>query len=326
MRVLVTGGAGYIGSVVCERLVEEDHEVLVVDDLSKGHREAIPPAAELAIVDLRDRDALRAALAGRRVDVVMHLAASSLVGESMTDPGLYFEQNVSAGVHLLEESMAAGADRFVLSSTAATYGEPEEFPITEEFPTVPTNPYGESKLLFERILGWYERLKGLRWVALRYFNAAGASEERGEDHAPETHLLPLVLAAAAAGGEIRVFGNDYPTPDGTCVRDYIHILDLADAHLEAMDAMERGVTGAFNLGNGQGFSVKEVVAVAEEVTGRTVRQVPSPRRPGDPATLIASSERARAELGWNPTRGDLRTIVESAWKWHQAHPRGYSGH
>ena len=326
MKVLVTGGAGYIGSVVCERLVEERHEVLVVDDLSKGHREALPSDVELAVVDLRDRPALRRALEGRRIDVVMHLAASSLVGESMTDPGKYFEQNVSAGIHLLEEAMAAGADRFVLSSTAATYGEPEDFPITEDFPTVPTNPYGESKLLFERILGWYARLKNLRWIALRYFNAAGASAGCGEDHDPETHLLPLVLTAAAEGGEVRIFGDDYPTPDGTCVRDYIHILDLADAHLKAMEAMERGVTGAFNLGNGAGFSVKEVVAVAEEVTGKTIRQVRAPRRPGDPATLIASSARAKEMLGWNPTRGDLRVIVESAWKWHQAHPRGYRAH
>ncbi len=323
MKVLVTGGAGYIGSVVCERLVEEGHDVLVVDDLSKGHREAIPAQAELLEVDLRDRAALRAALAGHSVQVVMHLAASSLVGESMTDPGKYFEANVSAGINLLEEAMGIGADRFVLSSTAATYGEPESHPITEDFPTVPTNPYGESKLLFERILGWYARLKDLKYVSLRYFNAAGASVVRGEDHDPETHLLPLVLKAAAEGGEIRVFGDDYPTPDGTCVRDYIHILDLADAHLRAMEAMERGVTGAFNLGNGEGFSVKEVIAVAEEVTGRTIRKVKAPRRPGDPATLIASSARAQEALGWNPTRGDLRTIVESAWKWHQSHPGGY---
>jgi UDP-glucose 4-epimerase len=324
MRVLVTGGAGYIGSVVCERLLAEGHDAVVLDDLSTGHREAVPAGMELLEVDLRDRAAVFAALRGRRFDAVMHLAASSLVGESMTDPGKYFENNVGGGVNLLEAAMAAGADKFVLSSTAATYGEPESVPITEEEPTTPTNPYGESKLQFERILAWYERLKGLKWVALRYFNAAGASEARGEDRDHETHLIPLVLRAAATGGEVKMFGDDYPTPDGTCVRDYIHILDLADAHVCAMDAMTRGVTGIFNLGNGAGFSVREVVGVAEKVVGGKIRAVVAPRRPGDPATLIASSEKARSVLGWKPRRGDLEGIVRSAWDWHRAHPKGYA--
>lgn len=324
MRVLVTGGAGYIGSVVCERLLAEGHEGVVLDDLSTGHREAVPAEMELLEVDLRDRKALFAGLKGRSFDAVMHLAASSLVGESMTDPGKYFENNVGGGVNLLEAALAAGADRFVLSSTAATYGEPEKVPITEEEPTTPTNPYGESKLQFERILAWYEQLRGLKWVALRYFNAAGASATRGEDRDHETHLIPLVLKAAATGGQVKMFGDDYPTPDGTCVRDYIHILDLADAHVCAMGAMERGVTGIFNLGNGEGFSVKEVVAVAEKVVGKRINAVTAPRRAGDPATLIASSGKARSVLGWKPERGDLEGIVRSAWDWHQAHPNGYA--
>jgi UDP-glucose-4-epimerase GalE len=255
----------------------------------------------------------------------MHFAAASLVGESMEDPGKYFENNVAASVNLLEEAGAIGARRFVLSSTAATYGEPDEVPITEDCTTVPTNPYGESKLLLERILAWYGRLKDWRWISLRYFNAAGASEERGEDRDHETHLIPLVLRAAATGGEIKVFGSDYPTPDGTCVRDYIHIEDLADAHVRALDAMERGMTGVFNLGSGRGFSVHEVIAVAEDVVGKPIRRVVAPRRPGDPATLIASSARARESLGWEPAHPELRSIVESAWRWHQAHPQGYAG-
>ncbi len=323
MKVLVTGGAGYIGSVVTERLLEAGHDALVVDDLSTGHREAVPPRADFAVADLKDRAALAAALRGRRIDAVIHLAASSLVGESMEDPGKYFTNNVAAGVNLLEEALAAGASRFVLSSTAATYGEPEQVPITETCAAAPTNPYGESKLAFERILAWYSRLKGMRWIALRYFNAAGASADRGEDRDHETHLIPLVLGAAASGGEVRVFGQDYPTPDGTCVRDYIHVLDLADAHVLALDAMDRGVQGVFNLGSGSGFSVREVIAVAEKVTGRPVRQVAAPRRPGDPATLIASADRAREVLGWRPVRDDLETIVRSAWDWRRRFPEGY---
>jgi UDP-glucose 4-epimerase len=241
----------------------------------------------------------------------------------MEQPGKYFENNVSAGVNLLEESLAAGATGFVFSSSAATYGEPEGTPITEDFPNAPTNPYGESKLIFERILRWYGEIRGLRHVSLRYFNAAGASAERGEDHDPESHLIPLVLQAAAADGEVGIFGGDYPTPDGTCVRDYIHILDLADAHLLAMTALARDVQGVFNLGNGAGFSVKEVVATAEKVTGKRIRTRLEPRRPGDPPALVASSERAREILGWRPSRGDLEGIIRSAWTWHQARPQGY---
>lgn len=323
MRALVTGGAGYIGSVVGERLLEAGHDVVVVDDLGTGHREAVPAGAELVVVDLRDRIALREALSGRKFDAVVHLAASSLVGESMENPGKYFENNLSGGVNLLEESIAAGSSRFVLSSTAATYGEPKEVPITEDCPTVPTNPYGESKLLFERILAWYSQLGRLSWISLRYFNAAGASEARGEDRDHETHLIPLVLNAAVTGGEVQVFGDDYATPDGTCVRDYIHVLDLADAHILALAAIDRGVQGVFNLGSGAGFSVHDVIAVAERVTGRPIRRRVTARRPGDPATLIASSRRAQEVLGWRAKHDDLEQIVRSAWQWRQRHPHGY---
>jgi UDP-glucose 4-epimerase len=322
--VLVTGGAGYIGSVVAERLVAGGHETTVLDNLERGHRAAVPPAAEFIQADLRDREGLARGLGPRHFDVVVHLAASSLVGESMQDPGRYFANNLGGGVNLLEASVAAGARGFVFSSSAATYGDPTSIPIDENAPTIPTNPYGESKLLFERILSWYSRVKGLRSVSLRYFNAAGATEERGEDHEPETHLIPLVLRAAARGTTVDIFGDDYPTPDGTCVRDYIHIVDLADAHVDAMAAIERGVEGAFNLGNGAGFSVREVVRVAEEVTGRRIATRVGPRRPGDPPSLVASSAKARSLLGWKPTRGDLRDIVASAWAWHLAHPDGYA--
>ncbi len=323
MKVLVTGGAGYIGSVVAERLVAEGHEVVVLDNLDRGHREAVPSEAEFVLADLRDEAGLRRALASRRFDFVVHLAASSLVGESMENPGKYFANNLGGGVNLLEASVAAGAAGFVFSSSAATYGDPAAVPISEDAPTLPTNPYGESKLLFERLSSWYSKLRGLRFVSLRYFNAAGATATRGEDHEPETHLVPLVLRAAREDGVVRIFGDDYPTHDGTCVRDYIHIVDLAEAHLAAMRAMSRGVEGVFNLGNGAGFSVKEVVAAAEEVTGKRIRTVVAPRRPGDPPSLVASSSKAREILGWNPTRGSLREIIASAWAWHRAHLHGY---
>lgn len=323
MKVLVTGGAGYIGSVVAERLVAEGHETIVLDNLERGHRDAVPSEVRFLQADLRDAAGLKRALEGVRVEVVMHLAACSLVGESMEHPGKYFGNNLGGGVNLLEAAIASGATGFVFSSTAATYGDPLSIPIDEDAPTIPTNAYGESKLLFERILAWYSRLKGLRFVALRYFNAAGATETRGEDHEPETHLIPLVLKAAREDGVVDIFGDDYPTPDGTCVRDYIHIVDLAEAHLCAMRALGRGVEGVFNLGNGSGFSVKEVVAVAREVTGRDIKTRIAPRRAGDPPSLVASSVKARSILEWNPSRGALRDIVASAWTWHLAHPRGY---
>jgi UDP-glucose 4-epimerase len=324
VKILVTGGAGYIGSVVAERLIAAGYDTTVLDNLERGHRAAVPARADFIHADLRDAAGLAAALSGRRFDVIVHLAASSQVGESMQNPGLYFANNLGGGVHLLEAALAAGARGFVFSSSAATYGDPLEVPIPEDAPTVPTNPYGESKLLFERILGWYSRVKGLRFISLRYFNAAGATAERGEDHEPETHLIPLVLRAARTGKPVDIFGDDYPTPDGTCVRDYIHIVDLAEAHIAAISALERGVEGVFNLGNGAGFSVKEVVRVAEQVTGTSIATRIAPRRPGDPPALVASSTKARAVLGWNPTRGSLNDILASAWAWHSAHPQGYA--
>jgi len=324
LKVLVTGGAGYIGSVVAERLLAEGHETTVLDNLERGHREAVPGKAVFIEADLRDGHGLRRALEGMRFDFVVHLAAASLVGESMENPGKYFGNNLGGGVHLLDASVACGARGFVFSSSAATYGDPESVPIREDAPTIPTNAYGESKLLFERILVWYSRLKKLSFASLRYFNAAGATEERGEDHEPETHLIPRVLEAAREGTEVEIFGDDYPTPDGTCVRDYIHIVDLAEAHLCAMRALDRGIEGVFNLGNGSGYSVKQVVSVAEEITGRKIRTRIAPRRPGDPPALVASSEKAQRVLGWNPMRGDLREILSSAWAWHAAHPRGYA--
>ncbi|HET9887827.1 MAG TPA: UDP-glucose 4-epimerase GalE [bacterium] len=323
-RVLVTGGAGYIGSVVAERLIREGHATTVLDNLERGHRDAVPAQATFIEADLRDGVGLRRALDGMHFDFVVHLAAASLVGESMENPGKYFGNNLGGGVHLLDAAVTAGARGFVFSSSAATYGDPESIPIREDAPTIPTNAYGESKLLFERILAWYSRLKNLRYASLRYFNAAGATEERGEDHEPETHLIPRVLEAAREETEVEIFGEDYPTPDGTCIRDYIHIVDLAEAHLKAMHALDRGIEGIFNLGNGSGYSVKEVISVAEQVTGKKIRTRIAPRRPGDPPALVASSEKARTVLGWNPTRGDLREIIASAWNWHAAHPRGYA--
>jgi UDP-glucose 4-epimerase len=310
--------------VVAERLVQEGHATTVLDNLERGHRDAVPHQAAFIQADLRDGEGLSRALRGVQFDFVVHLAAASLVGESMENPGKYFGNNLGGGVHLLDASVAAGARGFVFSSSAATYGDPDSVPIREDAPTVPTNAYGESKLLFERILAWYSRLKSLRFASLRYFNAAGATEERGEDHEPETHLIPRVLEAAREGTEVEIFGDDYPTPDGTCIRDYIHIVDLAAAHVDAMRALDRGIEGIFNLGNGSGYSVREVISVAEEVTGKKIRTRVAPRRPGDPPALVASSEKARKVLGWNPSRGDLREIIASAWTWHAAHPRGYA--
>ncbi|MES2644275.1 MAG: UDP-glucose 4-epimerase GalE [Myxococcota bacterium] len=323
MRVLVTGGAGYIGSVVTEALVARGDEVVVYDDLSKGHRDAVLPQAHFVQGDLLDGVRLDVAMAG--VDAVIHMAAASLVGESVLDPGRYYRQNVVAGIALLDVMRARRVDRLVFSSTAAVYGEPAKQPIEEGDPTAPTSPYGATKLAFEEALRWYAGGYGLGSVSLRYFNAAGASARSGERHHPETHLVPLVLAAAAGElPEVVVYGDDWPTRDGTCVRDYIHVEDLADAHLAALDALcqvrgapARGTPSAvYNLGcGGQGYTVREVISVAERVTGRAVPVRIGPRRPGDPAVLLASSDRIRHELGWAPKRQDLDTIVESAWRW-----------
>ena len=324
MRILVTGGAGYIGSVVAEELIKLGLDVVVYDNLSKGHREALVPGIDLVQADLHDRDRLRATLDEYHVNAVIHMAASSLVGESCVDPGKYYHNNMVAGLVLLDEMTKAGIRHIVFSSTAATYGEPELQPINENAPTNPTNPYGETKLAFERAMRWYDAAYGLRYASLRYFNAAGATEHCGEDHDPESHLIPIALQVASGKRkQVEIFGDDYPTPDGTCVRDYIHVVDLARAHILALQALSKG-SAIYNLGcGGAGYSVREVIETVREVTGRDIPVQVGPRRAGDPPTLIASSDKIKSELGWQPQYQDLRVIVESAWRWSQAHGEGY---
>ena len=325
MRALVTGGAGYVGSVVVEELLEGGAEsVVVLDDLSKGHAEAVVGPAVLVRGDIADADLVARTCRDHRVDVVVHMAASSLVGESVTDPSKYYANNVVKGLAFLDAVRAAGVRRFVFSSTAAVYGEPDRSPITEDFLLQPTNPYGETKLAFERALGWYQKAYGLSFASLRYFNAAGATPHNGEQHDPETHLIPLVLdVARGRRAHARVFGADYPTMDGTCVRDYIHVRDLARAHVLAIGGMARQPARIYNLGCGGGFSVQEVIAAARTVTGHPIPVEIEGRRAGDPAVLVADSARIRQELGWAPTRQDLSTIIADAWTWLSAHPEGY---
>jgi UDP-glucose 4-epimerase len=317
MRVLVTGGAGYIGSVVTEDLLASGHEVVVYDHLGTGHRDAVPAAARFVAGDILDTAALTETLSAARIDAVMHMAADALVGESMAQPAKYYRTNLTGGLSVLEAMRAAGVSRVVLSSTAAVYGEPLKQPIDEDDPLHPTNPYGDSKLAFERALDWHDAAYGLRSIRLRYFNAAGATERRGERHDPETHLIPRVLAAAlGAAPAITINGDDYPTPDGTCVRDYVHVSDLSRAHLLAVAALARGhATAAYNLGcGGAGTSIRELIDVAGRVTARDIPVRVGPRRDGDPAWLVAGTERVRAALGWVPRHG-LDAIVESAWRW-----------
>lgn len=325
MTVLVTGGAGYIGSVVAAELLKAGHRVLVYDDLSRGHRRAIPKGAETIIADTADRIALDRVFKTRPVDAVMHFAALIEAGESMKNPAAFFRNNTANTLTLLEAMLAHGVKKFVFSSTAALFGAPERALIEEDDPLRPTNVYGESKLMVERMLAWLNSVHGLRYASLRYFNAAGAmSDDHGEDHHPESHLIPLVLKVALGQIEhVSIFGADYPTPDGTCVRDYIHVKDLASAHMLALDALERHDRLIYNLGNGQGFSVREVIEVARKITGRPIPVVESPRRPGDPAILIAGAARIQRELNWSPLFPDLENIVASAWRWHRAHPHGY---
>lgn len=334
MRVLVTGGAGYVGSVSVEALVDAGHDVVVLDDLSKGHRDAVAPGARLVEGTYADAAGMRALLASTPIDAVLHCAARSLVGESVQDPALYYRENVAGGVALLEALREAGVRRLVFSSTAAVYGEPAVVPIREDTPLAPINPYGETKRTFEGALRWYAAAYGLRSVSLRYFNVAGASARNGEVHVPETHLIPNVLRAVEGRGEVTVFGTDYPTPDGTCIRDYIHVEDLARAHLLALEATDpadqrtagpdgSAVALTLNLGNGGGFSVREVLAAAETTTGLPVPHRVGPRRPGDPPVLVADAGRAREILGWEPAHRELRSIVASAWSWRLAHPEGY---
>ena len=318
MRVLVTGGAGYIGSVVTEQLVKDDHEVVVYDSLYKGHREAVVAGARLVEADLRDDETLTRTLRDMKCEAVIHMAADSLVGESYTNPAKYYDNNVTTGLVLLKAMRDADVQQMVFSSTAAVYGEPEKEPIEETDPTNPTNPYGETKLSFERAMHWYDRAYGLRYASLRYFNAAGATENCGELHDPETHLIPIALQAAAGKRtHVEIFGDDYPTEDGTCIRDYIHVIDLARAHIMALDVLSDG-SRIYNLGcGGAGYSVRQVIDAAREVTGKEIATKMAARRAGDPAVLIASSEKIKRELGWQPMHQDLRVIVESAWNWMQ---------
>jgi UDP-glucose 4-epimerase len=321
MNVFVTGGAGYIGSVCAEQLLNAGHAVTVYDNLSEGHRSAVDTRARFVQgqPDL-EQDILQAVQAARP-DAILHFAANALVGESMTNPGKYFKNNVGNGLKLLEAARIEGVKKFVFSSTCATYGPPDRVPMTEDLPQRPINPYGESKLMFEKMLNWYHELHGLEFVAFRYFNAAGASEKFGEHHRIETHLIPNVLKVALGQAtQCEIYGADYPTPDGTCIRDYIHIIDLAQAHILALEA---GKQGFFNLGNGDGYSVRQVIETCERVTGKKIPTVEKPRRPGDPPKLVASAAKAINELKWKPKYPKLENIVETAWAWHQKHPSGY---
>lgn len=324
-RFLVTGGAGYVGSHVVLALAERGDDVVVIDNLSQGHRAAIPDGVRLVVADLADAAAVDRVLADGPWDAALHFAALSLVGESMREPFRYLLENARNGIALIETCVRHRVPRFVLSSTAALFGTPETVPITEASPVDPGSPYGESKWMLERALVWADRIHGLRSACLRYFNAAGADPQGrlGEDHHPETHLVPLVIdAALGRRPALEVFGNDYATPDGTCIRDYVHVTDLADAHLRAIDRLERGSV-TYNLGNGAGHSVLEVIAAAQEVSGRPVPYRFAPRRPGDPTELVASSARLRAETGWTPRLDDIRDIVRTAYAWREAHPRGF---
>jgi UDP-glucose 4-epimerase len=325
MNILVTGGAGYIGSIVTEELIQQGGEVVVFDSLYCGHRAAVHPQAAFVEGNLADRAAVRAVFETYAIEAVMHFASYTLVGESMEKPFMYIGDNTTNGLNLLQEAVDHGVRRFILSSTANLFDDPERMPIDEAERIVPGSPYGESKNILERMLYWLDRIYGFRYAALRYFNAAGASPsgERGEDHDPETHLIPLVLQVALGQREkITIFGDDYPTRDRTCVRDYVHVTDLAQAHILALHALDDG-SRTYNLGNGQGFTVKEVVEMCREVTGHPIPAEIGPRRPGDPATLVASSARIRRELGWEPKYPDLRVIVGHAWAWHRTHPHGY---
>ncbi|HKX30686.1 MAG TPA: UDP-glucose 4-epimerase GalE [Blastocatellia bacterium] len=326
MSVLVTGGAGYIGSVMVELLREKEEQVVVVDSLHRGHREAVDPSVPFYQGCVGDRALITQICREHRVEACIHFAALAYVGESVTDPKLYFDNNVERGIGLLDALLTCGVRRFVFSSTCATYGEPIQVPIDEQHPQQPTNPYGWTKLFLEKILTAYDAAYELRSVILRYFNAAGAIRNRGEDHTPETHLLPNVLGVARGRLErVSVFGNDYPTPDGTAIRDYVHVADLASAHLRALGYLRQGgQSERINLGNGHGYSVMEVIETARRITKHQIEATFEPRRPGDPSRLIANSEKARSVLGWQPQYPELETIIRTAWEWHQTHPNGYS--
>lgn len=326
-RILVLGGAGYIGSLTVYELLDKGFEVIVADNLETGHRKAVLPQARLHVGDLRDPDFLDQLFSAESIDAVIHFAGYSLVGESMENPLKYFENNLGGTRNLLAAMVKYGVNTLVFSSSAAVYGEPEDSPILETAATSPTNPYGATKLAAEQLCRWTSLAHGLRYVSLRYFNACGAhpTGRLGEDHQPETHLIPIILQAAnGTRPALKIFGTDYPTPDGSCIRDYVHVSDLAQAHVRALSYLEQGgESGVFNLGNGVGFSVLEMLRAAEEVTGVKIPAVPAGRRPGDPAVLVASSERAKALLGWTPHFESIHTILETAWKWHRSHPNGF---
>lgn len=324
MNILVTGGAGYIGSVCTEMLIDRGHAVIALDDLSEGHREAVDPRAEFCPVNLHDQAALDSVFRDHPIDAVMHFAALCLVEESVKKPSVYYRANVAAGINLLDAMLRHGVKRIIFSSTAATYGEPEKNPIPEEHPTKPINPYGASKLLFERVLAEFKSNSGLEYVTMRYFNAAGASKKYGEDHNTETHILPILFQVALGQRQaFHIFGADYPTADGTCVRDYVHIIDIAEAHALAVERISEFAGRVFNLGNSRGYSVREVIETVERISGRKIAVNTSPRRAGDPASLVASSERARRELGWEPRFSSLESIVATAWAWKQRFQKGY---
>lgn len=325
MKILVTGGAGYIGSVATAELIAAGHDVVVVDNLYQGHREAVHPDAQFVQADLADMDAVKTIFAQHTgIDAVMHFASYTLVGESMQNPAKYLRDNTVAGVNLIDAAVAAGVGRVIVSSTANLFEKPDSMPIEPDNTIVPGSPYGESKYILERTLHWYERIHGLKYACLRYFNAAGGTPNRGEDHTPELHLIPVVLQVALGQREsITLFGGDYPTRDGTCVRDYVHIVDLAQAHILALDGIARLGSRKYNLGNGDGFTNLEVVQAARRITGHAIPCTIGDRRPGDPAILIASAKKIREELGWQPRYPSIDQIIGSAWEWHQSHPNGY---
>jgi UDP-glucose 4-epimerase len=322
--ILVTGGAGYVGAVCCSQLIERGHRVAVVDDLSAGHAAVVPERARLHVVDIGDRRAMREVFASDDFDVVFHFAAKALIPESVANPGIFFDSNVASSIALLEETRAAGIKKFVFSSSAAVYGNPQSTPIAEHHLKNPVNPYGETKLVLERALSWYASAYDWTVVAFRYFNACGGTPTIGEDHQPETHIIPLLLKVASGEREsFEIFGHDYPTPDGTCLRDYVHVLDIADAHIRALQVPERAGMTAYNIGTGRSYSVQDVCRVVEQITGTKLRTRDSARRPGDPAILCADPKRLMTLLEWQPRFSDIEHIVRSAWVWKQKHPFGY---
>jgi UDP-glucose 4-epimerase len=324
MKILITGGAGYVGSIVTEELLKQYHQVVIIDNLQQGHKGAVLPGAKLVLADIGDAQALDEVFSRFKIDAVMHMAAETVVEFSMTDPQRYFQNNVIGGIKLLDTMLKHDVKRLIFSSSAATYGEPQKIPIEEDHPQIPVNSYGETKLIFENILKWYRKAYGMKSISLRYFNAAGASERLGENHRPETHLIPIVLKAAlGTNGPVPIFGTDYPTKDGTCVRDYVNVIDIAQAHVLALLKLDELSGRVYNLGSGDGHSVMEVIQEARKVSGNEIPTICYPRRAGDPSVLLASNARACSELGWNPRYSRLDVIIESAWRWMREHPNGY---